>query len=257
MDRIVSTVVSLLVAALAISFGPSIPHGSTERSFVVDHQRALLLRPEAPNGRLVLYIHGASGSAEAINEPPVLSLTKELLRDGFSVAASDAHGPQNWGDPASVADYVRLDRRLGFKHVLILAQSMGGLDGLQLVDRLHPEAWAGIYPVCNARSSYKSAELRPFVEEAWPGPPPKVLSPVEPKDVASLPVLIWASPEDKVVSFKENSELCAHRLRSRGADVKLVRTEGDHGDPSNFHPRWLAKFFERASESTPAHKPGS
>jgi pimeloyl-ACP methyl ester carboxylesterase len=177
----------------------------------------------------------------------VLALTESLLAHGFAVAASNAHGPQNWGDPPSVSDYVRLDRQLGYKHVLILAQSMGGLDGLQLVDRLRPEAWAGIYPVCNAQSSYDSTELNPFVEEAWPGPPPKYLSPVIPRDLKGLPVLIWASPEDKVVSFKENSERCSRIMRERGADIRLIRTEGDHGDPSNFHPARLTSFFESAS----------
>jgi predicted peptidase len=57
---------------------------------------------------------------------------------------------RTWGSPASVADYVRLAHRLGYPRIYILAESMGGLDAVQLIDRLHPEAWAGIYPVCDA-----------------------------------------------------------------------------------------------------------
>lgn len=246
MDRLVATLVALIGLAIAGPHAASVTRPA-EREFSIDGQRALFVRPDHPNGGLVIYIHGASGSATAINEFPVLWLTASLLRHGFAVAASDAHGPQNWGNPASVEDYVRLNRRLDYRHVLILAQSMGGLDGMQLIDRIHPEGWAGIYPVCNAQSSYDSFELRPFVEEAWPGPPPHSLSPVKPRHLDGLKVLIWASPEDQVVSFEEDSERCTRYMRKHGADVRLVRTEGDHGDPSNFRPAWLTRFFESAS----------
>jgi hypothetical protein len=216
-----------------------------EKVFSVDGQRAILRLPHgAGRKRLVLYVHGASGSAEAIDEAPVEALTEALLTDGFAVAADDAGGPQTWGDPESVADYVRLVDRLRFKEVVVIAQSMGGLAGVRLIDKLHPSAWVGIYPVCNAAVAYENPELTPFVEEAWHGPPPKYLSPVRARGVRGLPVLIWASPQDTVVPFKENAKVCAEEMRRGGASVRLIRTTGDHGDPSNFRPRELVGFLD-------------
>lgn len=239
----------LLIGALIFSPAQSIASPYAQRHLTVGGQEALVIEPARPNGRLVMYIHGAGGTAQAITEDPVRPLTRKLLTNGYAVAASDAHGPQNWGNAASVQDYVRLAHRLHYSHILILAQSMGGLDGLQLIDRLQPEAWAGIYPVCNARSAYNRPELRPFVLEGWHGPPPEYLSPVKPRNVSGLRVLIWASPEDRVVPFNQNARTCARIMRRRGARVRLVRTHGDHGDPSNFHPEWLNRFFGAASAS--------
>lgn len=214
----------------------------------VGGQRAQVLRPPVPNGHLVLYIHGASGSADAISEGPVVPLTHALLARGYTVAASDAHGPQNWGNPASVADYVHLAHRLHFKRINILAQSMGGLDGVQLIDRLHPEAFAGIFPVCNIDSLGPSLapNWRELIEGAWGGWAPARMSPVKASDVAGLPVMLWASLEDKMVPKAQNADVCAAWMRNRGAKVTELTTEGEHGDPSNFQPRQLAQFFAAA-----------
>jgi pimeloyl-ACP methyl ester carboxylesterase len=247
LGRALAVACAVFLALLALWATGSATAGPrfVEKVFSIDGQRAILRLPHGGGrGRLVLYVHGASGSAEAIDEAPVEALTEALLADGFAVAGDDAGGPQTWGDPESVAAYVRLADRLRFKQVVVLAQSMGGLAGVRLIDKLRPSAWVGIYPVCDARAAYENPELTPFVEEAWHGPPPAYLSPVRARHVRGLPVVIWASPQDTVVPFDENARVCAEEMRRGGASVRLIRTRGDHGDRSNFRPRELVGFLD-------------
>jgi fermentation-respiration switch protein FrsA (DUF1100 family) len=258
--RAFSVVMALSVVVLVLSMSTS---RAAARYLTIRGQRALVLTPSHPTDRLVIYVHGAGGTASTIAEPGVNSLTKPLLARGFAVAASDAHGTENWGNPPSVADYVRLAHRLRYPRIYILAHSMGGLDAVQLIDKLHPEAWAGIFPVCNAKSVFRrgegagrrvlgppsllSKELTKEIRSVYGGPPPHALSPVKARNVAGLPVLIWASPADTVVPFGQNAAECAKWMSKGGANVRVVKTVGDHGDPSNIRPRWLADFMSRSS----------
>jgi hypothetical protein len=213
----------------------------------VDGTPVLVLRPQQPTNRLVLYIHGSGNQANVLEEEQLQPLVKAFLAKGFAVAASTGGGEYNWGSPASVQESAQLARGLGYRHVYILAQSMGGIGGVELIDRLHPVAWAGIFPVCDARSIWRLGDEAPEIEAVWgPGPPPKKISPVTAKDVKGLPVLMFASPEDTVVPIGENADRCAAWMRRGGAQVKVVETIGEHGDPSNFQPGRLASFFARA-----------
>jgi hypothetical protein len=231
---------SLLLAAVLLALAASEARASY---LTVGGQHAQFLRPHRPTNRLVIYVHGAGGTAETITADAAhLSLTNALLGHGFAVAASDAHGMQNWGDPASVIDYVHLAHRLPSTRIYILAESMGALDGVQLIDRLHPKAWGGIYPVCNV-ASLKSEVLINQIYETWDGPAPARLSPVTASNVEGLPVLMWASPGDHFVPKAQNADTCARRMKKGGANVDEISTTGDHGDLSNFQPARLLHFF--------------
>jgi pimeloyl-ACP methyl ester carboxylesterase len=254
--------VTLLAAVVAVgATGAQATAGPSQHTLMIDGQEALVMKPDQPTNSLVVYVHGAGGTAATIEQGQDLGLAEELLARGFAVAGTAAHGTLNWGDPPSVQDYVRLIKRLHYRHVFLLAESLGGLDGMQLLERVHPTAFAAIYPVCNARVVYRNAqalarsgesighELVQGSLETYGGPPPERLSPVRPGDVEGLPVLIWASPADRVVPFQQDAATCASELKKGGASVRLVRTVGDHGDPSNFRPRWLATFFESQLQS--------
>src|SRR6476469_4973710 len=95
--------------------------GGSANRLTVGGQEALILKPDRPTNRLVIYVHGAGGTASAVTEQPVLPLTESLLAHGFAVAASNAHGPQNWGNPRSVTDYVRLAHLLPYRRIYLLA----------------------------------------------------------------------------------------------------------------------------------------
>ena len=216
--------------------------------FSLDQTPVVTLRPPTPTNRLVLYLHGSAESSSALVEEEVRPLTTALLARGFAVAASTGGQDSNWGNRASVKDSVDLVHHLGYKHVYILAQSMGGIGGVELIDKLRPVAWAGIFPVCNARSVWALGGEAGDIEAIWgPGPPPAKISPVEAKDVKGMPALMFASPEDTHVPVGPNADACASWMNRRGADAKVIETVGEHGDPSNFQPKRLANFFSRAS----------
>jgi hypothetical protein len=222
----------------------AIPSGYSE----VDGTPVLVLRPDKPTDRLVLYLHGSGEQAGVLEEEQLKPTVDALLRKGFAVAASNGGDEYNWGVPSSVRDSAALARRLGYKHVYVLAQSMGGIGGVKLIDRLHPVAWAGIFPVCDARSVYRASEEdAEAIEAAWgPGLPPRDISPVRATDVKGLPVIMFSSPEDTNVPKSENADRCAAWMRKGGAKVTVVSTVGEHGDPSNFQPGRLSSFFARA-----------
>src|SRR4051794_4166543 len=126
---------------------------------VVEDERAhtLVLLPHRPRGRLALYLHGSGG-----NERSLLMVRKRervanaLLADGYVVAAALAGG-NAWGNPTTVQDSRafagRLMRRYHLSSVYLMAESMGGLAGMQLADRFPAaKALAGIFPVCDLRT---------------------------------------------------------------------------------------------------------
>jgi hypothetical protein len=235
------------VAGLACSSAKTRPRPVPTGYSTVNGTPALVLRPNKPTNRLVLYVHGSGSQADVLEEEQLAPTVRTLLKRGFAVAASNGGGENNWGTPKSVEDSVRLAERTGYKHVYILAQSMGGIGGVELIDRLHPVAWAGIFPVCNAGNLWNINNGRAEIEAAWgPGPPPAKISPVKAKHVDRLPVIMFASPEDTSVPIEQNAETCARWMRKGGARVTLIETVGEHGDPSNFQPNRLASFFARA-----------
>jgi pimeloyl-ACP methyl ester carboxylesterase len=228
-------------------------------ALTLDGQPALVVEPERPTGDLLLYVHGAGEDAQSSlsADDPKAPLFAALLERGYAIAASDAHGDA-WGDPASVDDYVRLAGRLaqqGYGRVTLLAQSMGGLASLQLVDRLDPVAWAGIYPVCNLAAMVDLGRFTPAIRAAWgegEGWRPTTLSPAVPERAEGLPMGFWASAADTVVPKATNTDLCAADAQARGALVTVTPTTGDHGDLASFDTTGLLEFLERASRTSAA-----
>ena len=228
------------------------------RHLRVRGQDAVLIRPHHPSDRVVVYVHGAGGDAMSIaTDMHLRPVMRALLRHGYWIASSAARG-DNWGSPASVRDYVALVRRLrrqGLRRVYVLSESMGGLDGMLLLDHVRVRAWAGIFPLCNLRSVYhrRHAALKRSIRAAYGVKTLGQLKareasriPVTPRRVAGLPMIFWASPGDHVVPMRSNTDRCAAAARARGARVTVVRTHGDHGDRANFEGRRLAAFFSAA-----------
>lgn len=236
--------VSLIVAgcgsdAPSLSKIPIAPH-----RFAIDGQPDLLLEAPHRTARVVVYIHGAGETVNAVLRDPLKRpLVVDLLAHGYAVASSQAHG-ENWGDRVSVQDYVRLIshlRREGYARVYVLAQSMGGLDAAQLAAREHFAAFAALFPVDNVRSV--AATLPQFDGEIAQADTANTLSPVPLAGVRGLRMMFWASPHDTMVLRSQNSEVMAAQARSVGARVTFITTRGNHGDPSNFQPRRLLSFY--------------
>lgn len=233
MKRKTHFIVPLWIAAVVLTAGFTASQASA---------RDVVLLPDTPTNRVVLYFHGSGGQAEEI----VGSKTTGIyLKRGFAVAASDAGGQQNWGSPESVAANVRLVHRLraiGLTRIFFAGGSMGGLATMQMISRAHPEAVALVAPVCNLRGL---PILEGAVAYQWGDRRPKYLSPVSADPDPGLQVRIWASPEDTWVPKKLNADLCARELRRGGAKVTFRIGRGDHDTPEPI-PNWdwqLPNFF--------------
>lgn len=233
---------SALVLAVAVAaFGPFVwqrygpipdPDAAIRRA-TLNGQPVMLAVPPRPSGRLVIWSHGRGGDE---NQPLVqrasIRLRDALLKDGFMIAGSAAHGSA-WGNDASVNDLIDLQRWARTQEpvtdTVVVGQSMGSLAALRAAPLLYASTFIGIYPVCDLDSV--SAE---FPNEVHPTPD---LSPV-PLTTAwrGRRVLLLASPADTIVPKATNSDACARQARAAGAHVTEVATRGDHGDWSNFEP---------------------
>lgn len=222
--------------------------------FEVRGQAAALITPRRRSSRVVVYMHGAGERVEtAFRDVAKDGIFKTLLDGGYALAATDAHG-DNWGSPASVRDQLALVEELrtrGLRDVYVLALSMGGLDGFQLLGRIPVKAWAGIFPACDLASVWDVGLYRGQIRAAYglaaDASPSRVLrsrSPVAFDPPDDLPMRFWASPGDRVIPTRENTEACAALARRRGARVEVTTTRGDHGDPTNYDPAGVLALFD-------------
>lgn len=225
--------------------------------FEVDGQPSVLITPDPATGRVVLYTHGSGETVDTIfRDPAKRALWRALLRAGYALAASDAHG-DNWGNPASERDTVTLARKLrarGLRDLYVLALSMGGFNGLQLLEHDGAvKAWAGIFPACDLRAVYRVGLYPDQIRRAYG------LGPDEPVDAAlrgrsptavrprpGLPMRFWASLGDRVIPKRSNTDACAALARRAGARVEVTTTRGDHGDASDYDPRGVVELFDSA-----------
>jgi pimeloyl-ACP methyl ester carboxylesterase len=234
---------------------PDRAKGDIER-FEIRGQAAVLITPDPPGDKVVVYTHGSGETADlAFRDPAKQPIFQALLRAGYALAASDAHG-DNWGSPASERDTVELARALrgrGLRDVYVLALSMGGFNGLQLLEHGPVKAWAGIFPACDLRSVYDVGIYPGQIRRAYhlpaKGPIAAALrrrSPNAVRPPPGLPMRFWASPEDRVIPKRANTDVCAALARRAGARVQVTVTRGDHGDPSNYDADGVLKLFASA-----------
>ena len=220
-------------------------------------QPAVLIAPTEQTQKVVVYTHGSGERVENIfRDPKKEPVFNTLLNAGYAVATTDAHG-DNWGNAASERDQLALVRELrerGLRDVYVLALSMGGFNGLALLDDVPVKAWAGIFPACDLRSVYDLGLYPGQIRTAYDRTGPRLgdamarRSPVgfDPPD--GLPMRFWASPGDRVIPKRENTDRCAALADERGARVEVTTTTGDHGDPSNYDAAGVLRLFESADE---------
>lgn len=224
--------------------------------FEVRGQAAALITPKQRTSKVVIYMHGAGERIEsAFRDVAKDGTFKTLLDAGYALAATDAHG-DNWGNPASVQDQLALVaelRKRGLPDVYVLALSMGGLDGFQVLGRVAVKAWAGIFPACDLGSVWDVGLYRGQIRAAYGlgarASPRRALrgrSPVAIDPPQGLPMRFWASPGDRVIPTRPNTAACAAIARRRGARVEVTTTRGDHGHISNYDPAGVLALFQSA-----------
>lgn len=230
------------------------PQRELER-FTFRGQDAVVIRPSRRTRKVVVYAHGSGERVENIfRDPKKEDMFVGLLAAGYALATNDAHG-DNWGNAASVRDQRGLVAQLrdrGLDDVYVLALSMGGFNGLQILDDVPVKAWAGIFPACDLRSVYDLGLYRGPIRAAYDrtgrrfGDAMARRSPVEFDPPDGLPMRFWASPGDRVIPKRENTDACAAIARRRGARVEVTTTTGDHGDPSNYDAQGVLRLFDSA-----------
>jgi pimeloyl-ACP methyl ester carboxylesterase len=239
-----SVAVPVRVAAAAVDTYAQ-DYGSAK---VIDDRAnaSVLVVPAHPVGALAVFVHGSGESRYSIlQEKRDFIVARELVEHGYLVLAADA-GDRAWGDPASVADYERLIaatvHERDVRDVVLMAESMGGLAEMQLAARV-PDVRAVVawYPVCDLRTMEHKPHYAAAIAKAWATGDRGLVSPVA---VPAVPMTIWASPDDTVVSAAHNAAVCAAEARRAGAPVTYVRTTGEHGSLSNFHPSEVLAFFD-------------
>lgn len=200
------------------------------------------LLPESSNGRLVAYAHGHEQDARDVYADPELAgVAAALLDAGYTVLAADAGG-NNWGNEAGVSSYMSAvedaQREYDLDATALMVESMGALAGLPAATEVGAGAVVAWYPVCDASSVADDEALGESIDES--GVDVDTVSPVAMPDV---PAMIWASPDDSRVPIAENAEVC---FAQSAGGAELVRTKGDHGDPSNFDPDAVVTFLDRS-----------
>ncbi|HEV7623866.1 MAG TPA: alpha/beta hydrolase [Amnibacterium sp.] len=253
-----SAVVPARVAAAADT-----PAGGYGTARVVDDPTtaSVLIVPAHPVGTLAVFVHGSGQSRSSIlRDRRDLIVARHLVEHGYLVLAADAGG-RAWGDAASVADYERVIASTvaghGVRDVFLMAESMGGLATMQLAARVPDvRAVTAWYPVCDLRTMQHKPQFAAAIARAWATGDRRVVSPV---GVPAVPITIWASPQDTVVSAASNAAVCAAEARQAGARVTYIRTAGEHGSLSNFHPAQVLSFFDAHRATDPARPaaPGS
>ena len=250
----------LLVVAGCGGDDPAPPPGRVDAKierFTVRGQAAVLVAPTEKTQKVVVYTHGSGEHVENIfRDPKKEAVFKTLLGAGYAIATTDAHG-DNWGSAASERDQLALVRELrerGLGDFYVLALSMGGFNGLQLLDDVPVKAWAGIFPACHLRSIYDRGAYPGQIRTAYERTGPRLgdlmarRSPVDFDPPDGLPMRFWASPGDRVLSKRENTDRCAALARERGARVEVTTTTGDHGDPSNYDAAGVLRLFDSVDE---------
>jgi hypothetical protein len=255
-DRILSITLALTLglAACGGTPKPAPPgplQGAIER-FSVGDQPAVLLTPQPRTAKVVVYTHGSGETVETVfRDPAKRAIFTALLRSGYALAATDAHG-DNWGNAASQRDTLKLVGALrdrGLRDVYVLALSMGGFDGLGLLGRVPVKAWAGIFPACDLASVYAVGLYPGQIRGAYGAATRAALrarSPVAVDPPSGLPMRFWASPDDRVIPKRQNTDACADLARRRGAQVEVTATRGDHGDASNYDAAGVLALFDSA-----------
>ncbi|HEY0374987.1 MAG TPA: alpha/beta hydrolase [Amnibacterium sp.] len=257
--RLLGALASLAASALGLSACSAVvpvPVAAAVNTYAQDYGTAkviddratqsVLIAPARPNGALAVFVHGSGQTRDSIlSTRRDFIIAKALVEHGYLVLAADAGG-RAWGDAASVADYERLIARTvrerGVRDVFLMAESMGGLATMQLAARVPAvRAVTAWYPVCDLRTMAHQPRFAAAIAKAWSTGDRRIVSPVA---VPAVPLTIWASPQDTVVSAARNAAVCAAEARKAGAPVTYVRTTGEHGSLSNFRPAQVLSFFE-------------
>lgn len=207
---------------------------------------------------LVIYHHGSSETEKVIKTDTKGGIIPALLKEGYVIASSFAHG-NNWGNDAALEAYIQLYKHLSTQcvtsKICVLCQSMGGLSGLRMaISKQVPVCgWYGIYPCTNLAdnftksvlfggiiSAYQITPTNPYTV-ATAGRDPQTISAA---DFPNIRYRASASYQDALVPRATNWDLMAAKLAGK-VEASTLASTGDHGHGSHFSASDVLDFFAR------------
>jgi hypothetical protein len=209
------------------------------------NMRFLVPRGFVDNNKVILYSHGSSENQDSFYTDPLKASTlSAFTSEKWGVLSCYAHG-NNWGNQDSLDDYNALitwaKTKYNFASLDIYAQSMGGLSAMQLfMSDIQFNKFIGIYPALNLANLFLSfnASIKSaygFSDDAdygttTSGHDPLLLSGAS---LNNRKIELVASASDTIVNKVNNTDLF-NATFGLLAQITVVVTTGDHGDPSCF-----------------------
>jgi hypothetical protein len=228
---------------------------------------------------VILYAHGVGEDQTGLTSDSLKTACVNALADaGYILAGTSDSG---WGAPAAVDYYAALDKYVrdnyNVSNVCIWSQSMGGFCGLLAIAQGRVKGvvgWLGTYPWvsmsdANASGAYGAsfksafgitgAGLMTYANQTY-GHDPVLLAA---KSYRNIPMRMYASSGDTVVSKTANSDVLRTLVLSSCRESTVVACSGDHGDASHFVSAEYVAFFQRcfatpiASSGLPFEQPAA
>lgn len=220
--------------------------------------------------KLLLCFHSAGGT-DADPFGAAAATARAAARDaGYTLLAvtSSGYGNRDWGNPASVADYVAAYNALAASETILgtvlWAASMGGLPAATIVANRSIPTLRGVlakYPVLSLASMYAdNPAYDAEIDTAYGGAPGATRAAAVNCDpylratglYADVPWHISHSAGDATVNKAHNAAAFAAKVAAI-TTVTVQDTTGDHGDPSNWvwadFAAWLAAQFAKGART--------
>lgn len=233
--------------------------GFTRHDFEVDGLKVLVVEPAKPlPGRPWAWrgeFFGAFANADV-----------ELVKAGWHLAYVSV--PDLYGAPKAMASWEKVYAALVNDYGLspkpgLIGLSRGALYCLAWAEA-HPDRTLAVY-LDNGFCNFRSKPTAPGIEAEWAKflkayefkddkeASASKLNPIEnlePLAKAKVPMLLVYGDSDKVVSYKENSEIVFKRYKELGGPVEqIVKAGGDHHPHGLTDPQPIVAFFEKARSS--------
>lgn len=224
-------------------------------------------------GNLIVYVHG-HGSGGVENYPwdaggdtnISLGYFAALVASNYTVLSSALGGGDGtWGSPFSVQSIENALQwyraRFAYSNLYLIGDSAGGPTVLNFIAS-HQEKVSGVvlhYPVCAISNMYVSG-WNANIDTAFGGGSSSEFQGMDPlyrdpRFFYGVPMRIYASSSDTIVSKALNSDLLVAKLGGTvnanvtnaafSPEVDEIATSGNHGDDSNFQVANDVAFFNR------------
>ncbi|NGZ86417.1 alpha/beta hydrolase [Duganella aceris] len=214
---------------------------------------------------LAILFHGDGGDEHSFLAAGVLPLKEALVAAGFLVVAGGIAGNKStWGGPSSIDAYVSLYQYVSARYtigpVVMLAQSMGGIESLNvLASKRIPGvvAWAGYSPTANLARAYATtwtAKINASYGITGIGQATYALCTdgydpllqTDPHAFQDVPMMFVAATDDALVPRQFNTEALKAKVAATAAEViDVPGVTGGHGfDLTPYCPQIIA-FLNR------------